>query len=207
MKFMRTKLFMALVMAVVAGGASAQTNKNIPGPTDYPAFSRFVTDRNIFDPNRQPHYYSSTTRTRTPRVRHSASAPAFTFVGTMAYEKGLFAFFSGNDADLKKVLLTSGKIAVYTVTEITPGRAKIESADGKQKLELKVGDVMRQENGAWQLSGSGEIPAGTAVSEASTAMGINAVTSGDSSTTVTPAATGPNDVLKRLMEKRAKENQ
>jgi len=204
MKSMRIKLFLALAAVLAAGGALAQTNKNIPGPTDYSAFSRFVTDRNIFDPNRQPHFYSSTTRTRTPRVRHSASAPAFTFVGTMAYEKGLFAFFSGNDTDLKKVLLTSEKIAGYTVTEITPGRAKIESADGKQKLELKVGDVMRQENGGWQLSGSGEIPAGANASETGTATGTNAVNSGDSSP---PAATEPNDILKRLMEKRAKENQ
>ena len=122
----------------------------------------------------------------------------------MAYEKGLFAFFSGNDTDLKKVLLISEKIAGYTVTEITPGRAKIESADGKQKLELKVGDVMRQENGGWQLSGSGEIPAGADASKMDPAMGTNAVSSGDSGP---PAATESNDVLKRLMEKRAKENQ
>jgi len=204
MKLMRTRLFLALAAVLAAGGASAQTNKNIPGPKDYPAFSQFVADRNIFDPNRQPHFYSSATRTRTPRVRHSAAAPAFTFVGTMAYEKGLFAFFSGNDADLKKVLLPTEKIAGYTVTKIAPGRASIESADGKQKLELKVGDVMRQENGGWQLSGSGEIPAGANAGEPDPAAGTNAVSSGAGAPS---AATEPNDVLKRLMEKRAKENQ
>ena len=190
MKPMRTKFFLAL--AAVTLGADAQTNRNIPGPADYAAFSRFVTERNIFDPNRQPHYYGATERPRTRTRTHSAAAPAFTFVGTMAYEKGMFAFFSGNDADLKKVLPVNGKIADYAVTEIAPGRATIASADGKQKLELKVGDVMRQENGGWQLSGSGEIPAGAAAGE----------------TGATPsAAAEPNDILKRLMEKRAKENQ
>ena len=209
MNTMRTKLFFALAIGLVGGGAFAQTNKNIPGPTDYAAFSRFVTERNIFDPSRQPHYYSNSTRPRTkPRTARSSSAPAFTLVGTMLYEKGLFAFFSGNDADLKKVLPVAEKIAGYTVTQISPGHARLESADGKQKLDLKVGDVMRQENGGWQLAGSREVPAGAPTSETGGATTSPATeNSGESSAPAAPAAAGePNDILKRLMEKRAQEN-
>src|SRR6266705_2161364 len=132
MKTMRTKLFLTLALALAGEGVFAQTNKNIPGPTDYAAFSKFVTDRNIFDPSRQPHSTSTRTRTTRTRTRTSSSAPAFTLVGTMEYEKGMFAFFSGNSEELKKALQASQKIAGYTVTDITYGRAVLESADKKQ---------------------------------------------------------------------------
>ncbi len=206
MKTMRTQFVFALAV-VLAGEVHGQANRNNPGPTDYTAFSRFITDRNIFDPNRQPHYTSTRTQTTRPRTR-SASTPAFTLVGTMAYEKGFFAFFSGNDTELKKVLSVSEKIADYTVTEIVAGRARIESADGKQKLELKVGDVMHQEAGGWQFSGAAEIPPGAPASETGTAPAGAAENSSERSTPSVPVAAGAqSEILKRLMEKRAKENQ
>jgi hypothetical protein len=201
----RFRLGCGILLAALAGCTlvSAQTNNGVPRATDYPAFSRFVTDRNIFDPNRQPHYTSTRTRTRTRTTRTSTSAPAFTFVGTMSYEKGLFAFFSGNNADLKKVLPVTEKIAGYTIAEIAPGRVTLESADKKQKLALKVGDVMREENGKWGLSGSGEQPAGDSTSAPETSS-----SSGSENSAAAPTSAGePNDVLKRLMEKREKESQ
>ena len=205
MKTMQTQFVFALAVVLV-GDVFGQANRNIPGPTDYSAFSRFVTDRNIFDPNRQPHYTSTRTQTTRPRTR-SASTPTFTLVGTMAYEKGFFAFFSGNDTELKKVLIVSEKIADYTVTEIAAGRARIKSADGKQKLELKVGDVMHQEAGGWQFSGSAEIPPGAPSSETGTAAGTAGNSSASSTPSVPVAAGAQSEILKRLMEKRAKENQ
>ena len=188
----------ALTNAFVAG---AQSNRT-PGATDYAAFSGFVTARNIFDPSRQPHYTSTRTSTR-PRTHVSSSAPAFSLVGTMAYQKGMFAFFSGNSDELKKVLPVSQKIADYTVTQITQGHVTLESTNKSEKLELKVGDVMRQDSGKWALSGTDELPAGTGSAPA-------AAGSSPSSDTAAPApspALGQNDVLKRLMELRAKENQ
>jgi hypothetical protein len=198
MKLSRTQIILALAFA--AGGALAQSN-SVPGAPDYASFSRFVAERNIFDPNRQPHYSSTRTRTTRTTRTHSPSAPAFTFVGTLAYEKGLFAFFSGNSDELKQALPASGKIAGYTVTEISRGRAVLESADKKETLELKVGDVMRQENGKWELSNSGEMPAGDL--PATTPPGAPA----DAAVSPPSPASEPNDILKRLMEKRAKENQ
>ena len=65
-----------LTVLALAAGANvfAQINRNqVPGPTEYDSFSRFIADRNIFDPARQPHYSGTRTRTRT-RI-HSTSAP------------------------------------------------------------------------------------------------------------------------------------
>jgi hypothetical protein len=201
MKLPRNQIILALALA--AGGAFAQSN-NVPGAADYASFSKFVTDRNIFDPNRQPHYTSNRTRTRT-RTRVNNSAPQFSLVGTMAYEKGMFAFFNGNNDELKQALSTDGKIAGYTVTDVSKGRTVIESADKKQKIELHIGDVMRQENGKWELSGQGEV---TGSSSSPSASSETASPAADSNSTSTPSpASEPNDVIKRLMEKRAKENQ
>jgi hypothetical protein len=214
MKFMRTPIFSGLAaLLALAGGAFAQANNGIPGPTNYASFSRFITDRNIFDPGRQPHYYSATTRNR-PRTRVSASAPAFTLVGTMSYEKGMFAFFSGNNADLKKVLPVAGKIADYTVTEITMGHAVLQATNAAAPLPLKVGDVVRQENGKWGPSGASEQPAGSSNgssndsgSRAPAASGAAGGENAAASEPASPASAGePNDILKRLMEKREQEN-
>jgi hypothetical protein len=202
MKLTRVKIILPAVLVLVAGFVAGAQSNGVPGATDYPAFSGFVTDRNIFDPNRVPHHTSERSRTRTPRTHVSPSAPAFSLVGTMSYQKGYFAFFSGNNDELKKVLPVSGKIAGYTVTQIVQGRATLETTNKSEKLELKVGDVLRQENGKWALSDSGGLPAGNG----STATGTGGSPGGDKAAAPSPAL-GQNDVLKRLMELRAKENQ
>ena len=202
MKRLRTIFIVAFALA---GGwsAFAQTNSNVPRATDYPAFSRFITDRNIFDPNRQPHYSSSRSRPPRTKTRVSPSAPAFSLVGTMSYEKGMFAFFSGNSDELKNVLPATEKIAGYTVTEIVTGRVTLQSTNQQETLQLKVGDVMREENGKWVLAGAGEVPAGESGSSTEATS-----SSGGETPAAAPVAGGEvNDVLKRLMEKRAKETQ
>jgi hypothetical protein len=211
MKLPKVKIILALALA--AGGAFAQSNRSgnsAPAAEDYASFSRFITDRNIFDPNRVPHYSSSgrTTRTRTTRTRTSSGAPAITLVGTMSYEKGLFAFFSSNNEEYRTALPAGKKIADYTVAEITQGHVTLETADKKQKLALKVGDVLRQENGKWELSGYGETAAGDNSSSAGApAAGGASSSGGESSPAAPPSATEANDVLKRLMQLREKESQ
>ncbi len=197
---MKSRYFPTILALVLAGGANAfaQSSNTVPGPNDYAAFSRFITDRNIFDPNRQPHY-SGHRIVRTQTL--SPAAPAFSLVGTMGYEKGWFAFFNGNSGDLKKVLPESDSIAGYRVREIVPGRVKLESTDKKEQLELKVGDVMRQENGKWQLTGAGEIAGDGSGASSSTEAAAPAA-----SAAASPAGE-PNDILKRLMQRREQENQ
>jgi hypothetical protein len=208
MKTIRTILLLALALTTLT--AAAQTNKNIPDATDYAAFSKFVSERNVFDPTRQPHYTSTRTRTTRPRTRTTSSAPAFTLVGTMSYEKGVFAFFNGNNSDLRVALELKGTIAGYTVTEILASRVVLEIADKKEKLELKVGDVMREENGKWELSGNGEMPSGSSSATPTTGSSGSdnaTATEAEATPSAPSSSSAPNDILKRLMELRAKENQ
>ena len=185
--------------------ASAQSN-GVPGPTDYSRFSSFITQRNIFDPNR----YARTSRTfaHDPyRPTHqSRSTPAFTLVGTMSYEKGMFAFFDGNNSDLRKVLYQSDTngIAGYIVTEITLTGVKLESADKKETVTMKIGEGMRQEGSHWLPAGRSEI-----VAESSSEENATPTAEGNPSLDASAAAPSPaieaNDILKKLMQKREQE--
>jgi len=213
MKLPRIQIILALALAGVVGAlaqasrnTNAVNNNNVPGPKDYARFSAFVAERNIFDPERIPHPYGTVVKPRprpTPGNRPTVNRnPAFTLVGTMAYEKGVFAFFSGTSSELKKNLAVAGQIAGYTVTGIAPGRAQLVSADKKVTLELNVGDVVRQENGSWQHAGASEAPAGGSETGAGPVAG-----SGGSATPSTPASSSePNEILKRLMQLREQGN-
>ena len=113
---------------------------------DYAAF-RVIVDRNIFDPNRVPHRSAEVRPRPTPR-----SVDSLTLVGTMAYEKGTFAFFDGSITDYKKALKLTDVIAGYKVTNISPSGVRLSA--GTNELELKVGmQLRREEDGPWMLSG------------------------------------------------------
>jgi hypothetical protein len=194
-----------LTVLALAAGANvfAQINRNqVPGPTDYDAFSRFIADRNIFDPARQPHYRSGT-RPR-PRPPHSTSAPFLSLVGIMSYTKGDFAFFNGSDPDLKQVLTVSGKVGGYTITGMTEQSVTLQSEDKKQTFSLKIGDTLRQENGRWRLPNADDAPVETTPADATQTTEDNS----NAPATATPDSAGePNDILKRLMQQREKDNQ
>jgi hypothetical protein len=183
----------ALVALALANSlAAAAQLTNAPAvSTDYSAF-RLIADRNIFDPNRYAH------ETRGRRQTVSRSTPAFSLVGIMDYRRGRFAFFDGTDADYRRALSTNGIIAGYTVKEITLAGVKLESTN--PPVELKIGAQMRLETGAWQLIANEDwAPAAT----------VAATTASDA--TLTPGAPAadsagePDDVLKKLMQKREQE--
>jgi hypothetical protein len=203
----RSRVGIGLIILLAGSVCTFAQSNGVPGPDEYARFSHFITDRNIFDPSRQPHNYDSSHVFRPNRVRTPRGTPAVQFVGTMSYEKGLFAFFSGNSMDLSQILRVGDKLQNYTITDITATNVMMESADKKEQLELEIGDGLRQESDKWIFSKAGELPA-----EASpTAPSSSPSSSGGDSSGSTPAALPPalegNDVLKRLMEKRAKENQ
>ncbi len=187
-----------LVLALLLSGGFARAQSNgIPGETDYGSFSRFITQRNIFDPNRYPHETHVSHRTRSHQIN---SSPAFTLVGTMSYGKGTFAFFSGNGEDFKKILPVSGTIASYDVTAITMTGATLLGAD-KKTVHLNIGDQMRQENNGWQLVEA--VDAGSSLSGGSTS-GVSEAP--DGSLPAPSASLNNNDILKRLMQLREQEN-
>src|ERR1700753_4237850 len=127
------------LLVLLAGVACATAKSTVPGPDDYTKFSTFITDRNIFDPNRVAHNYSTTRRYTRPTKR-SYGTPGIQLVGTMSYEKGMLAFFSGKKSDLSKVAQSGEQIVGYKITSITPDSVGLESADKKEQLELKIGD-------------------------------------------------------------------
>ena len=198
-----------LVLAAVLAGASAgaQSSNGVPGPQDYPAFSHFIADRNIFDPSRQPHYYNRSTSYH-PHITHSRGTPGIQLVGTMSYDKGMFAFFSGNSDDLSSVLQTGGAIQGYTVTEITPDFVTLETAGQKDSHKMKIGDGLREENGKWIFADASDLPSMDSAPSSTGSSSSSSTTGGTNSAPSAPSSAGePNDILKRLMQQREKENQ
>ncbi len=55
MKPTQYKKWLALALALLNGLFAGAQSNGVPGPTAYSSFSRFITERNIFDPNRYAH--------------------------------------------------------------------------------------------------------------------------------------------------------
>lgn len=150
---------------------------------DYSAF-RLVADRNIFDPNRVPHSGRPATQPKT--------VDAFTLVGTMSYEKGIFAFFDGTSSDYKKVLKPDDTIAGYKVDAISADSVKLKL--NTNTIELSVGTQMRRrDDGSWERSANSEAYTASSASSASNSSS-EAVSTGAES-----------DIIKKMMQRREKE--
>lgn len=146
----RTSFFILSTLLLSLATGPAQPT-NAPARLSYDAF-RMISDRNIFNPNRVGRGASRTTRRDTTPAAHVES---FSLVGIMSYEKGLFAFFEGTQADFKKVLQTDAVIGQYKVASVMPEAVKLTF--GTNDFELKVGMQMRREDeGEWYLSATGE---------------------------------------------------
>ncbi len=197
------RLACGLLLILLAGlpSASAQSNR-VPGPADFTAFARFITDRNIFDPMR----YGAQSRPPTAFIR---SDPMFTLVGTMSYGKGMFAFFDGNSPELRQALAVSGSVAGYTVTEITLSGVTLQGHSTNQVIALKLGDSMRQVAGAWQFAGQSEMSGGES-DRGFDRGGDRGFRRRDESSTpeipvVIPTTGEQGETLKRLMQLRQQE--
>jgi len=190
----------SLLALALAGGAPAPGQNTPPGPTDYESFSHFVSQRNIFNPDRYPHTSRTRVRQRDTSSRRHA-APAFAFVGAMEYGKGTFAFFDGNNDDYRKSLQVNGQIAGYTVQEISLGGVKL--ATGSNTVFLAVGAQMRRSSdGTWDLADEPQD-----LSNPADSAGPTPAADASSSAVVPAAPTGEmSDVLKRLMKLREQEN-
>jgi hypothetical protein len=191
----------ALALLLASGGAM-QAQSSVPGPTDYDQFSRFIADRNIFDPNRYKRdgriYHRPPSNTS-----HRRHLPAFAFVGAMSYQKGIFAFFDGNSPEYRKALASSGTIAGFTVRQITLGGVELVSGDTTNFLP--VGIQMHQANdGTWAQDDHAE---SFSENNASSAPGGASDSSSSPAAPASPSPSGPaSDVLKRLMQLRQQES-
>jgi hypothetical protein len=167
---------------------------------------RIVSERNIFDANRSGGQVRLSSR-------RAARVESFKLVGTIAYEKGAFAFFEGSSSELTKVLKPEGVIAGHKLVDILADGVKLE-ADGKT-MDLAVGSAMRREDeGAWR-PGDAAANSGSSSSRRDDEDSSRSRRGGDrdnrSSSSERAAANSSGssadqaEVLKRLMEKREKE--
>lgn len=160
--------FVALMF--VASPLAVAQDTNAPSRLSYESF-KLITDRNIFNPNRTSRSPGIVRREARPEVR----AESFALVGTMSYEKGLFAFFDGTSADYRKVLKRADAIAGYKVEDIAPNHVKL--ASGTNEIDLPVGMQMRrEEEGGWVLTARTETisssPAPTPVARTSSTAAV-----------------------------------
>lgn len=158
---------------------------------------RIISERNIFNANRSG-----------GQVRLSSRRPArlegFTLVGTMAYEKGAFAFFDGTSSEFTRVLKTNGVIAGHKVVDILADAVRLE-ADGKT-LELPIGSAMRREDeGTWHQGEGLASNGGSSSSPSNLANG--AESQKQTTSTGSTSSADQSEILKRLMERREKDSQ
>jgi hypothetical protein len=146
-------VFGAVVWLAAAVSAAAQSTNG----SDF-GFFQIIGQRNIFDPNRVPHIRSTRSASRV--------VDSFSFVGTMSYARGTFAFFDGTSPDFRQVLELHGSIAGFEITAITPKSVTLLS--GTNELVLSIGaQVRRDDNGQWLISTAVAAYAGTGKSHGS----------------------------------------
>ena len=134
-----TRLSALLGLSLMAVGSVAAQSSN---GLDFASF-QLIGQRNIFDPNRVPH------RRSTGPVAHVVDS--FSFVGTLSYAKGNFAFFDGTSADFRKVLERDGHIADFKVTAINPKSVTLLSETNATVLPLGT-QMYRDDDGHWRIS-------------------------------------------------------
>ena len=144
--------FVLLGLLLLSGATSLAQQSNAPARASYDSF-RMISDRNIFNPNRVARGAPRSARSPTTPAAH---VEAFSLVGIVGYEQGLFAFFEGTSADYKKVLQADAVIGPGKVAGVRPDLVKLTV--GTNDFEMKVGMQLRREDeGEWFLSTAGEV--------------------------------------------------
>jgi hypothetical protein len=173
---------------VGAPKAARAENAALPPAGNSPKLESFrvITARNIFDPNRVDASARAGNRDL-PR----ATGDFIALVGTMQFEKGLYAFFDSTSPKYRQVLKAGGRIGDFTVKKVT--HQGVELARDDKTYPLRVAQQLRRpEGGDWTVSAAERIEEAVATSAA-----------GEAAPLAIPA--GASDVLKRLMEKRQKQ--
>jgi hypothetical protein len=175
--------------------ATAPAKTNLP-PTNLEAF-KLIADRNIFNQSRSPRISSASRGSETNEVRRAPRIDAFALVGTMSFEKGDFAFFDSGNTQYRKTLKPGDEIAGYHIKEVQPNHVALVQGDAV--TELKIGQQLRREDdGPWQVTAHSGSFAGAS-------SGATSSSSSTSGGTGSSGGGSASDILKRLMEQRARE--
>ena len=177
--------------------AAVVKDKEGPRPSEW-AFYKIITDRNIFNPNRSPGLTNRPPRDGgdpTPRTDW------FTLKGTMSYEEKAYAFFEGTGSQFNGGFKANDAIGGYKIAEIAGDHINL-AASADKTIELRVGMQMRRVgSGPWTLVASPDLSAAAETGDSGSSAGSSSGSSsgGGSSANV-------DEVMKRLMERRAKES-
>ncbi len=155
------------------------------------AFS-LLRSRNVFDPDRR----AARSETESSQVKTTTAArPNFiTLTGTMVTATKTLAFFTGSKAEFSKVLAVGETIADLKVASIRAGEVQLEK-DAKP-VALAVGA---------QLPVAGTLPAEPPPQKDAGATAPEKKAEPPADAAATPAG-DKSDVLRRMMERRKKEN-
>lgn len=169
-----------------AAAQAAQTPVRVdaaaPDVASFEAY-RGIGERNIFNPNRIG-------RTSRPTEEAPPRTDVISFVGTMQYEKGLFAFFDSPDAAYRKTLHEGETLGQFTVQNITPNG--VDLVRDAKTTTLTMGQQLRRpEGGDWSVIGADVVRSNAAAAASAATASALPVIPADAS-----------DALKRLMEKR-----
>jgi hypothetical protein len=150
------KIILAAVLAAQNFPAVAQTN-SAAAPVDYSTFSKFITQRNIFDPDRQPNvpYVFRPRTTITPQAVKQADS--FSLVGIIGYDEGrlagVYAFFDGSNPDYRKAAQLNDSIAGFKVAGIASDSVTLVS--GTNTMVLEIGEQLHDGGGGHWLFANG----------------------------------------------------
>ena len=168
---------------------TSRTNNAAPA-NDLASF-KLISDRNIFNLSRT----SRSARGGDAEKPNVPKVDFFTLVGTLSYSNRQLAFFDGSAGDYRRSVVKEELIAGYRVVEVQPSQVKL-SWQGTN-VSLPVGGQMkRTDDGPWgAVSGSEKVVASASPS----------APSGSDSAASKGGDTAGDDVLARLLKKRAKE--
>jgi hypothetical protein len=179
----------ALLIAAVAR-APAQGAAKRKGFDDF----QLLKTRNIFDPNRRASRIEPPRDSRATSTRRIPRANTLSLTGTMVADGRALAFLNGSRSEYSKVIGVGETVADYKVKAIDGAHVELEH-NGKATV-LGVGKLLT-------LEGTTEVAVDGAA-EPEPEPDATAAAAPDAA--AAPAAAGDkNDVLRRMMERRAKE--
>jgi hypothetical protein len=158
------KIILAALLAAQNFLAAAQTNTAAAtnaAPPDYSTFSKFITQRNIFDPYRLPGVISvpHTNRPFVPPPPPPPPPASFSLVGIIGYGEGSMAgtyvFFNGSDPQFHKTARLNSSIASFKVADIAADSVTLMA--GTNKLVLGIGEQLQDDGSGHWLFANGTV--------------------------------------------------
>jgi hypothetical protein len=147
------KIILVTLFAAQSFLAAAQTN-TAAAPLDYSTFTKFISDRNIFDPNRIPNrpWVKTPPRSIVTTPPPPRAPDSFSLVGIIGYGEGslagAYAFFNGSSLQYQKTTKLNGSIASFKVADIAADSVTLVS--GTNKTILAIGEQLQDDGtGHW----------------------------------------------------------